>query len=55
MEEVAATCAELGLPDGLGLGAARVFERWATHRDRPAELDRLLDDVLDGGASAPPP
>jgi 3-hydroxyisobutyrate dehydrogenase-like beta-hydroxyacid dehydrogenase len=45
MEEVASTCAGLGLPEGLGLGAAELFGRWDAHRDRPAELERLLDDL----------
>jgi len=45
MEEVADTCAALGLPDGLGRGAAELFSRWDAHRDRPAELDQLLDDL----------
>lgn len=45
MEEVADTCAELGLPDGIGRGAAELFSRWEAHRDRPAELERLLDDL----------
>jgi 3-hydroxyisobutyrate dehydrogenase-like beta-hydroxyacid dehydrogenase len=45
MEEVSATCRALGLPDGMGRGAAELFERWDAHRDRPAELERLLDDL----------
>jgi 3-hydroxyisobutyrate dehydrogenase-like beta-hydroxyacid dehydrogenase len=45
MEEVAATCAALGLPDGIPRGAAELFSRWDAHRDAPAELDRLLDDL----------
>jgi 3-hydroxyisobutyrate dehydrogenase-like beta-hydroxyacid dehydrogenase len=45
MEEVAETCAALGLPDGIGRGAAELFSRWEAHRDRPAELERLLDDL----------
>lgn len=45
MEEVADTCRELGLPDGMGRGAAELFTRWDAHRDQPAELDRLLDDL----------
>jgi Domain of unknown function (DUF1932) len=45
MEEVAATCAALGLPDGIPLGAADLYSRWDAHRDQPAELDRLLDDL----------
>ncbi len=45
MEEVADTCASLGLPDGIGRGAAELLSRWEAHRDRPAELDRLLDDL----------
>lgn len=47
MDEVADTCEALGLPDGMGRGAAELFGRWDAHRDRPAELDQLLDD-LDG-------
>jgi 3-hydroxyisobutyrate dehydrogenase-like beta-hydroxyacid dehydrogenase len=45
MEEVAATCAALGLPDGIPRGASELYSRWDAHRDRPAELDRLLDDL----------
>jgi len=45
LEEVAETCASLGLPEEMARGAAELFARWATHRDRPAELDRLLDDL----------
>lgn len=45
MEEVAATCAALGLPDGMGLGAAELFSRWDAHRDRQAEVGKLLDDL----------
>lgn len=48
MEEVAETCASLGLPDEMAHGAAQLFARWADHRDRPAELDRLLDDLTSG-------
>lgn len=47
MEEVAETCRALGLPDGMGRGAAELFGRWDAHRDRPAPLDRLLDDLTD--------
>lgn len=43
--EVADTCTQLGVPDGLARGAAAVFSRWAHRRDRPAELDELLDDL----------
>jgi 3-hydroxyisobutyrate dehydrogenase-like beta-hydroxyacid dehydrogenase len=46
MNEVADTCAALGLPDGLGRGAAAVFDRWAAHRNRPADLAELLDELL---------
>jgi 3-hydroxyisobutyrate dehydrogenase-like beta-hydroxyacid dehydrogenase len=49
MEEVAAACRALGLPDGMGLGAADLFRRWDAHRDEPAELDRLLDDLTRPG------
>ena len=45
MEEVAATCAALGLPDGIPHGAAELYSRWDAHRDKPAELQRLLDDL----------
>jgi hypothetical protein len=45
MEEVAATCAALGLPDGIPRGAADLYSRWDAHRDRPAQLDELLDDL----------
>ena len=45
MEEVAATCAALGLPSGIPHGAAELYSRWDAHRDRPAELERLLDDL----------
>jgi 3-hydroxyisobutyrate dehydrogenase-like beta-hydroxyacid dehydrogenase len=44
MEEVAATCAELGLPESIAQGAADLFRRWQDRRD-PAELGELLDDV----------
>jgi 3-hydroxyisobutyrate dehydrogenase-like beta-hydroxyacid dehydrogenase len=45
MDEVADTCAALGLPDGLGRATADLYGRWVSHRDRPAELGRLLDDL----------
>lgn len=45
MEEVADTASSLGLPDGLGRAAADLFRRWEAHRDEPAELERLLDDL----------
>jgi 3-hydroxyisobutyrate dehydrogenase-like beta-hydroxyacid dehydrogenase len=46
MDEVAVTCASLGLPDHLGRGASELFSRWSGYRDRPAELGPLLDDLL---------
>ena len=49
MEEVAATCAALGLPDGIPRGAADLYSRWDEHRDKPAELQRLLDDLTRPG------
>ena len=49
MEEVAATCAALELPDGIPRGAADLYSRWDAHRDRPAELDPLLDDLTRKG------
>ncbi|HMI99660.1 MAG TPA: DUF1932 domain-containing protein [Gaiellaceae bacterium] len=45
MEEVADTAASLGLPDGMGRAAAELFRRWEAHRDQPAELERLLEDL----------
>jgi 3-hydroxyisobutyrate dehydrogenase-like beta-hydroxyacid dehydrogenase len=45
MDEVAATCESLGLPDGIAHGAAAVFVRWSDHRDKPARLDELLNDL----------
>ena len=45
MEEVADTCAGLGLPEGIPRGAAELFNRWQAHRDRPAEIEQLLDDL----------
>ena len=45
MEEVAETAEALGLPGGMGRGAADLFRRWETHRDQPADLDELLRDL----------
>lgn len=45
MEEIAVTCAELGLPDGIPRGAADLYRRWDEHRDTEVELERLLDDL----------
>jgi 3-hydroxyisobutyrate dehydrogenase-like beta-hydroxyacid dehydrogenase len=45
MEEVADTCAALGLPDGLGRAAAEVCLRWEHHRGGRPELSELLDDL----------
>jgi 3-hydroxyisobutyrate dehydrogenase-like beta-hydroxyacid dehydrogenase len=45
MDEVARTCAELGLPEELGRGAALLFERWVSHRDREVQLEQLLADL----------
>jgi 3-hydroxyisobutyrate dehydrogenase-like beta-hydroxyacid dehydrogenase len=47
MEEVAQTCGSLGVPEEMAHGAAELFARWAAHRDQPAELERLLDDLTD--------
>ena len=49
MEEVADTCAGLGLPEGIPRGAADLYSRWATHRDRAAALETLLDDLRSEG------
>jgi hypothetical protein len=45
MEEVAATCAALDLPDAIPHGAADLYRRWDGHRDTEVELERLLDDL----------
>lgn len=46
MHEIADTCADLGLPDGVARGAADLFGRWSEHRhDASVPLDRLLDDL----------
>jgi 3-hydroxyisobutyrate dehydrogenase-like beta-hydroxyacid dehydrogenase len=45
MEEIAATCDALGLPDGIPRGAAELFSRWDAHRDTEVPLERLLDDL----------
>lgn len=45
MEEVAATCAALGLPEGLGRAAADVCARWEHHRGERPELSELLDGL----------
>jgi len=52
MEEVADTSEALGLPGGMGRGAADLFRRWDAHRDQPAELEALLDDLLPEGSGA---
>ncbi len=49
MDEIALTCAELGLPDGIARGAAELYRRWEKHRDAEAELTELLDDLLEEG------
>ncbi len=49
MEEVADTAASLGLPDGMGRAAADLFRRWESHRDQPAELEQLLEDLTPEG------
>lgn len=45
MEEVADTCAALGLPENVARGAAELYARWDEHRDTEVGLDRLLDDL----------
>jgi len=50
MEEIAETCAALGLPDGLGRAAAEVCARWDGHRGRTPDLDELLADLARGAA-----
>jgi 3-hydroxyisobutyrate dehydrogenase-like beta-hydroxyacid dehydrogenase len=45
MQEVADTAAALGLPDGMGRGAAELYERWNANRDTEVPLDQLLDEL----------
>ena len=45
MDEVADTCAALGLPEGMGRGAAELYARWSEHRDTEVPLQQLLDDL----------
>lgn len=45
MREVGDTCAELGLPQEIGRGAAELYARWDRHRDTEVSLDLLLDDL----------
>jgi 3-hydroxyisobutyrate dehydrogenase-like beta-hydroxyacid dehydrogenase len=52
MEEVASTAEASGLPGGMGRGAAELFRRWEAHRDRPADLDGLLDDLSSDARSS---
>jgi 3-hydroxyisobutyrate dehydrogenase-like beta-hydroxyacid dehydrogenase len=47
MEEIAETCAALGLPDGLGRTAADVCRRWDGHRGGKPGLDELLADLAE--------
>jgi 3-hydroxyisobutyrate dehydrogenase-like beta-hydroxyacid dehydrogenase len=50
MQEIADTCAALGLPDGLGRAAAEICARWDGHRGRTPALDELLADLARGAA-----
>jgi 3-hydroxyisobutyrate dehydrogenase-like beta-hydroxyacid dehydrogenase len=50
MQEIADTCAALGLPDGLGRAAAEVCARWGRQRGRTPGLDELLTDLARGAA-----
>jgi len=45
MGEIAATCAALDLPDGLGKAAAEICARWEHHRGAVPDLSELLDDL----------
>ncbi|HET7856646.1 MAG TPA: DUF1932 domain-containing protein [Gaiellaceae bacterium] len=45
MEEVADTAAALGLPDGMGRGAAELYARWSGNRDTEVPLERLLEEL----------
>jgi hypothetical protein len=50
MQEIADTCAALGVPDGLGRAAAEVCARWDAQRGRTPGLDELLADLARGAA-----
>ncbi len=50
MEEIADTCAELGLPDEIPRGAATLYRRWEQHRGAEVEVEQLLRDL--GGTSS---
>jgi 3-hydroxyisobutyrate dehydrogenase-like beta-hydroxyacid dehydrogenase len=45
MEEVADTAAALGLPDGMGRGAAELYARWNANRDTEVPLELLLGEL----------
>jgi 3-hydroxyisobutyrate dehydrogenase-like beta-hydroxyacid dehydrogenase len=45
MDEVADTSAALGLPEGMGRGAAELYGRWSAHRDTEVPLEQLLNDL----------
>jgi hypothetical protein len=49
MEEIAATYAAAGLPDGYHLAAAETFRRLAGFKDEPADLAATIDALLTGG------
>lgn len=48
MEEIAATYASAGLPDGFHLAAAETFRRLAGFKDAPADLAAAIDALLAG-------
>jgi hypothetical protein len=51
MEEIAATLAEAGLPDGFHLAAAEIFRRLTPYKDAPTPSLADVADVLTGSAS----
>jgi 3-hydroxyisobutyrate dehydrogenase-like beta-hydroxyacid dehydrogenase len=53
MEEIADTCAELGLPDEIPRGAADLYRRWEQHRGAEVGIEQLLKDL--GGKPAVKP
>jgi len=57
MEEIAATFAAAGLPDGFHLGAAEIYRRLAPYRDKaePPTLARVVPTLLDSLSGTPRP
>ena len=57
MEEIAATYAAVGLPDGFHLGAAEIYRRLAPYRDKaePPTLASVVPTLLDSLSGTPRP